>query len=54
MIGLALVTLVAIIGASVKQSFTNIIDDSVQADFLVQCVRLQQPRLHARSRVESR
>jgi len=36
MIGLALVTLVAIIGASVKQSFTNIIDDSVRADFLIQ------------------
>ena len=36
MIGLALVTLVSIIGASAKQSFTQIIDDSVRADFLVQ------------------
>jgi putative ABC transport system permease protein len=36
MIGLALVTLVSIIGASAKQSFTQIIDDSLRADFLVQ------------------
>ena len=36
MIGLALVTLVSIIGASAKQSFEQIIDDSVRADFLVQ------------------
>jgi putative ABC transport system permease protein len=36
MIGLALVTLVAIIGASAKQSFTNIIDDTVRADWLIQ------------------
>jgi putative ABC transport system permease protein len=36
MIGLALVTLVAIIGATAKQSFTNIIDDSVRAEWLIQ------------------
>jgi putative ABC transport system permease protein len=36
MIGLALVTLVAIIGASAKQSFTNIIDDTVRAEWLIQ------------------
>ncbi len=36
MIGLALVTLVSIIGASAKLSFEKIIDDSVRADFLVQ------------------
>ena len=36
MIGLALVTLVSIIGASAKLSFERIIDDSVRADFLVQ------------------
>jgi putative ABC transport system permease protein len=36
MIGLALVTLVSIIGASAKQSFSQIIDDSLRADFLVQ------------------
>ncbi len=36
MIGLALVTLVAIIGASAKQSFTNIIDETVRAEWLIQ------------------
>ena len=36
MIGLALVTLVAIIGASAKQSFTDIIDNTVKADWLIQ------------------
>jgi putative ABC transport system permease protein len=36
MIGLALITLVAVIGASAKKSFTSIIDDSVRADFIVQ------------------
>jgi putative ABC transport system permease protein len=36
MIGLALVTLVAIIGASAKQSFTSIIDDTVKAEWLIQ------------------
>jgi putative ABC transport system permease protein len=36
MIGLALVTLVAILGASTKQSFNNIFDSSIRADFLVQ------------------
>ena len=36
MIGLALVTLVAIIGASTKQSFSNIFDTSIRADWLVQ------------------
>jgi putative ABC transport system permease protein len=36
MIGLALVTLVAILGASTKQSFNNIFDTSIRADFLVQ------------------
>ena len=35
MIGLALITLVAVIGASVKTSFSSIIDDSVRADFMV-------------------
>jgi putative ABC transport system permease protein len=36
MIGLALVTLVAIIGASAKQSFADIIDDTVKAEWLIQ------------------
>ncbi|MEX1007880.1 MAG: FtsX-like permease family protein [Acidimicrobiia bacterium] len=36
MIGLALVTLVAIIGASAKQSFSDIIDNSVRAEWLIQ------------------
>jgi putative ABC transport system permease protein len=36
MIGLALVTLVAIIGASAKESFANIIDNSVRAEWLIQ------------------
>ncbi|HXY94670.1 MAG TPA: FtsX-like permease family protein [Acidimicrobiia bacterium] len=36
MIGLALVTLVAIIGASAKQSFSDIIDSSVRAEWLIQ------------------
>jgi putative ABC transport system permease protein len=35
MIGLALITLVAIIGASAKASFSSIIDDSVRSDFIV-------------------
>ena len=35
MIGLALITLVAVIGASAKKSFSSIIDDSVRADFIV-------------------
>ncbi|MFI5047293.1 MAG: ABC transporter permease [Acidimicrobiia bacterium] len=35
MIGLALITLVAIIGASAKKSFTSIIDNSVRADYIV-------------------
>ena len=35
MIGLALITLVSIFGASAKKSFTSIIDDSVRADFIV-------------------
>jgi putative ABC transport system permease protein len=35
MIGLALITLVAIIGSSAKKSFSSIIDDSVRADFVV-------------------
>ena len=35
MIGLALITLVAIIGSSAKESFSSIIDDSVRADFIV-------------------
>jgi len=35
MIGLALITLVSIFGASAKKSFTSIIDDSVRADFMV-------------------
>ncbi len=35
MIGLALITLVAVIGSSAKKSFTSIIDDSVRADFIV-------------------
>jgi putative ABC transport system permease protein len=36
MIGLALITLVAIIGASAKQSFADIIDSTVKAEWLIQ------------------
>jgi putative ABC transport system permease protein len=36
MIGLALITLVAIIGASAKQSFSDIIDSTVKAEWLIQ------------------
>jgi putative ABC transport system permease protein len=36
MIGLALVTLVAVFGESAKQSFTTVIDNSLRADWIIQ------------------
>ena len=50
MIGLALITLVAVIGSSAKKSFTSIIDDSVRADFIVSARGILRSGVHARRR----